>query len=92
MKILLSLIGNTIGTTGGVEKVLCNMANAMVARGHEVTILAFENKEGEPFFNLDERVHFLNLGIGHKLSHFLFNITSFYLDKDKKELKRLLTD
>lgn len=92
MKILLSLIGNTIGTTGGVEKVLCNMANAMVARGHEVTILAFENKEGKPFFYLDERVHFLNLGIGHKLSHFLFNITSFYFNKDKKEFKRLLTD
>lgn len=92
MKILLSLIGNTIGTTGGVEKVLCNMANAMVARGHEVIILAFENKQGRPFFTLDERVQFLNLGIGHKLSHFLFNITSFYLDKDKKELKRLMTD
>lgn len=50
MRILLSLIGNTIGSTGGVEKVLCNMANAMVERGHEVTIFAFENKAGEPFF------------------------------------------
>lgn len=92
MKILLSLIGNTIGTTGGVEKVLFNMANAMVARGHEVTILTFSNKEGKPFFEIDKRVTFLNLGIGHKLRHFLFNITSFYLDKDKKELKRLRID
>ena len=92
MKILLSLIGSTIGTTGGVEKVLCNMANAMVERGHEVTILTFEDKEGKPFFKLDERVNFLNLGIGHKLNHFWFNITSFYLNKDRKEVKRLMND
>ena len=92
MKILLSLIGSTIGTTGGVEKVLCNMANAMVERGHEVTILTFEDKEGKPFFKLDERVNFLNLGIGHKLNHFWFNITSFYLNKDRKEVIRLMND
>lgn len=92
MKILLSLLGNTIGTTGGVEKVLCNMANAMVERGHDVTILTFEDKCGYPFFYLDKKVDFINLGIGHKLSHFFFNVTSFYLDKDEKELKRLMCD
>ena len=92
MKILLSLIGRIINSTGGVEKVACDMANAMVERGHDVTILNFEDKEGMPFFRLDKRVKFINLGKGHKLSHFLFNITSFYLDKNNKELKRLLND
>lgn len=41
---------------GGVEKVTCNLANAMTARGHSVTILYRESKEGHAYFPLDERV------------------------------------
>ncbi len=41
---------------GGVEKVTCNLANAMTARGHQVTILYRESKEGHAYFPLDPRV------------------------------------
>lgn len=41
---------------GGVEKVTCNLANAMMERGHSVTILYRESKEGHAYFPLDERV------------------------------------
>lgn len=41
---------------GGVEKVTCNLANAMTARGHSVTILYRESKEGHAYFPLDARV------------------------------------
>lgn len=41
---------------GGVEKVTCSLANAMVARGHSVTILYRESKEGHAYFPLDRRV------------------------------------
>ena len=54
MKLLLALFGNFVNSSGGIEKVLCNMANAMSERGHEVTILGFENKKGEPFFHLEK--------------------------------------
>lgn len=41
---------------GGVEKVTCNLANAMVARGHQVTILFRDSKLGHAYFPLDSRV------------------------------------
>lgn len=45
-----------VNMAGGVEKVTCNLANALVERGHEVTILYRDDKEGEPYFPLDKRV------------------------------------
>lgn len=41
---------------GGVEKVTCSLANEMTARGHSVTILYRESKEGHAYFPLDHRV------------------------------------
>lgn len=92
MKILLSLIGDIIGTTGGVEKVLCNMANAMAERGHDVTIMAFVNKEGKPFFALNDSVEFCNMGLGFKYKHLWTNITNLFRDKNTREFRRLMTD
>lgn len=92
MKILLSLIGRIINSTGGVEKVACNMANALAERGHEVTLLAFEDKEGKPFFPLRENVKFVNLGKGFKYNHTLFNLKNVFCGRDSKEVKRLLFD
>lgn len=42
-----------VGMPGGVEKVTCNLANAMIKRGHKVTILYRDSKEGAPYFPLD---------------------------------------
>lgn len=42
-----------VGMPGGVEKVTCNLANAMIERGHKVTILYRDSKEGSPYFPLD---------------------------------------
>lgn len=43
-----------VNMAGGVEKVTCNLANALVERGHEVTILYRDDKEGNPYFPLDK--------------------------------------
>ena len=92
MKVILSLIGRIVDSTGGVEKVACNMANALADRGHDVTILAFENKEGNPFFPLKDTVKFLNLGIGFKYNHTIFNLRHIFSEKDIKEKERLFFD
>lgn len=40
MKIIIAHFGTYyVNMPGGVEKVTCNLANALVHRGHEVTIL-----------------------------------------------------
>ena len=57
MKIIIAHFGTYyVNMAGGVEKVTCNLANALVKRGHEVTILYRDDKEGEPYFPLDKRV------------------------------------
>lgn len=57
VKIIIAHFGTYyVNMAGGVEKVTCNLANALVKRGHEVTILYRDDKEGEPYFPLDKRV------------------------------------
>lgn len=50
-----------VNMAGGVEKVTCNLANALVERGHDVTILYRDDKEGNPYFPLDKRVKQYNI-------------------------------
>lgn len=62
MKIIIAHFGTYyVNMAGGVEKVTCNLANALVERGHEVTILYRDEKEGQPYFYLDSRVKQQNI-------------------------------
>lgn len=61
MKILLANITTMVGVIGGVEKVFSNMANEFIKRGYEVRVVFSDNKEGKPYFELDERVQCYNL-------------------------------
>lgn len=66
MKILLLDFWNVVNATGGTEKVLCNMANEFVKRGHEICIVCCDPNDGMPFFYLDNRVTFINLNASGK--------------------------
>lgn len=62
MRIIIAHFGTYyVNMAGGVEKVTCNLANALVERGHEVTILYRDDKEGNPYFPLDKRVNQYNI-------------------------------
>lgn len=61
MKILLANITTMVGLIGGVEKVFCNMANEFCQRGYEVCAVYSDNKEGKPYFELNERIKCYNL-------------------------------
>lgn len=50
-----------VDTSGGVEKTICALSSAMAARGHDVTILYIEHREGAPYFPLNQRVKTQNL-------------------------------
>lgn len=45
-----------VNTAGGVEKVTCNLANAMCRRGHEVTILYRDSETGHAYFPVDAKI------------------------------------
>ena len=61
MNICLMRFGAVVGSEGGTERVLCNMANEFVDRGHNITIICCEKKQGKPFFKLSDKVNFINL-------------------------------
>lgn len=91
MRILLSCLGKVANQKGGIEKVLCNMANALCERGHEVCIVTFEESDGRPFFPLCEGVKYINAGLGHKQSRLFVNIiNAFTRDRDKREFRRMM--
>jgi GalNAc-alpha-(1->4)-GalNAc-alpha-(1->3)-diNAcBac-PP-undecaprenol alpha-1,4-N-acetyl-D-galactosaminyltransferase len=52
---------NVVG--GGAERVLVDVANGLVARGHEVKVLTFD-PPGEAFYGLDPRIERTDTGIG----------------------------
>lgn len=61
MKILLVNLTKMVGDTGGTAKVNCAFANEMVSRGHEVATVYSDDKEGETFFLLSDKVKVYNL-------------------------------
>lgn len=61
MKIALAYFEKFIEMSGGIERVCCNMANAMVKRGHDVSIIYCYGRSGKPFYSLDPSVKVYNL-------------------------------
>jgi glycosyltransferase involved in cell wall biosynthesis len=62
LKILIAHFGtNWVNMPGGVEKVTCELANALINAGHEVTILYRDNKEGSPYFPLSHKARQINI-------------------------------
>jgi len=61
MRILLANFSKMVGDTGGAAKVNVAFANEMVRRGHTVTTVYTDDREGAFFYPLDERVTAYNL-------------------------------
>ncbi len=80
MKILYSIAGTY--NSGGMERVLANKANLLVAHGHEVIIVTTDQRGESPYFPLDARIKCYDLAINYeenngksflnKLIHFPF--------------------
>lgn len=65
VKVLLLNFFRIIDAKGGAEKVFTSMGNTLYEKGHEVILVAFENKEGIPFYPVSEGVEFINVGVGY---------------------------
>lgn len=65
MKIALAYFEKFIEMSGGIERVCCAMANAMAARGHEVSIIYCYGRSGRPFYPLSSEVKLYNLMAYH---------------------------
>lgn len=49
---------------GGAERVLADVANGLVARGHSVSLISFDAPGRPPFYPLDPQIRRIDLGIG----------------------------
>lgn len=83
MNILLANMAKMVNDSGGLSKVTCAFANEMAQKGHNVTLIYSDDKEGDFFFPVDERVRC------HNLRHFQGHHHIFPLSyKVKREVLR----
>lgn len=64
MKILYNIAGTY--NSGGMERVLANKANWLVAHGHEVIIVTTDQRGEPPYFPLDARIKCYDLAINYE--------------------------
>jgi GalNAc-alpha-(1->4)-GalNAc-alpha-(1->3)-diNAcBac-PP-undecaprenol alpha-1,4-N-acetyl-D-galactosaminyltransferase len=50
---------------GGVERMAVNIMNAMVERGHDVTLFTWDLAEAQAFYPMSESIHWHRLDMGH---------------------------
>lgn len=71
MKILLANFTKMVGDSGGLAKVTSAFANEMVRRGHEVSIVYSDEKEGGFFYPINKEISTYNLNkISNKMIKF----------------------
>ena len=61
---LLFAIKRLSSAIGGAERVLCVVCSGLAQRGHDVSVVTFDQPDGQPFYPLDARVKRIDLGIG----------------------------
>lgn len=54
---------------GGAERVLTDVANGLVERGHDVSVLTYDKPDSRPFYSLDQRVKRTTMRIGNPDQH-----------------------
>ena len=75
MKILLCI--STL-RSGGAEKNISILANLLLGKGYDITILTFDEKNKKPFFYLDKKIKVINLNLLKKSKNFFETLLNFY--------------
>ena len=63
MHILLANFTKMVNDSGGLAKVTCAFANEMIKRGHAVSLLYSDERKGDFFYSIDEKVNCYNLKV-----------------------------
>lgn len=77
LKVVLYQGRSVIQSTGGAEKVFCDLASGLADSGHDVNAICSERKVGLPFYELSAKVKFSNL-YGHKAWMGWYRIYRFF--------------
>lgn len=85
-------VWRVVQAKGGTEKVFCDMANALIRRGYEVTLLFCDPNQGSPGFYVDAEVRCVN-SYRESIFEFLYrnpwkNLRCFRFDQKKRKILR----
>jgi len=61
MKIVYNILG--LYVTGGMERIVCDKANYFASLGHDVTIITLDQKGKDSYYELDDRIKLIDLGV-----------------------------
>lgn len=64
MKLVFVIKAMSLAGGGGAERVLVDVTRALVERGHQITIVSFEEGAAHDFYPVDPRVERQRLGVG----------------------------
>lgn len=94
LHVVLLIIGRVVNAKGGTEKVFCDMANALVDRGFEVSAICFDENKGLPGYPLDSAVRFFNAHdeITHTFldGKFMTKVRCWRPSKKQRQLNRIM--
>jgi glycosyltransferase involved in cell wall biosynthesis len=72
---LVFAIKRLASTVGGAERVLCTVCSVLAERGHDVTLVSFDQPGEQAFYPMDARIKQLKLGIGDASSRARWGVT-----------------
>lgn len=84
---LLFAIKNMTDAKGGAEKVLAIVMNGLVNKGHDITLLTFDERGIDTFYEIDKRIKRVSLGIGKSSEHAGFIETTARMKAMRKVVK-----
>lgn len=87
MRLLLLNLAKMVNDSGGLAKVTCAFANEMYRRGHQVTLVYSDDREGKFFFPVASAIACYNLR-HHEGKHILFPLKY----KIKREIMRAIDE
>lgn len=65
MNIMMAYFANLAGISGGLERTLCRLSNALSDRGHNILIVAYNDMDASPFYPLNSSVRMIDLNVQH---------------------------
>lgn len=91
MKIVYCILGTF--NSGGMERVLANKTNYLAKLGHDISIITTDQKNRKPYFDLDESIKQIDLGINYTENNSSGLLKKLF-DYPKKQAlhKKLLTE
>lgn len=62
LKITMVVVWPIFAQQGGAERILCELSNELIRKGHSVTVLSADKTQGKPFYPTDPMVRFEHYG------------------------------